>query len=764
MATMNLLTKYRPLRIGYCVSGSNMDDLIEIAKLSCILSGGIMNPIINVDDPNADKIISTFDVDLLYPINGGTETEQFIQAHKHLSSWNFGNQGMWASLPARRGKPPEKYLRTLDTFWAINDFAKEPVNLILQLNWDENDPLNALFAVEYGLFETDGTLYDLPKTISDAFYKMPLTLDSSKPRDPSILRNITPIKSSMIGVTAYGHWSSRNESGLYVGDVTFITLVDYWNLRASGHNLLFVPLDSTETIKACAQIFSRLVKEATQDDRFMGGFGLWRSSMVSHEQALDLLDQLGIEKGLTAINQPTSSATWNGLNEHPVDLAFSEKQIIASVDHTKYDNYQVSFQMPEMPTAKDDFYRSRQQHFSMHIRPLTEFEYEDNTLRLPNFPDLNEWYGFKVAITSDDFRVKKDGIVLVVDTGDAVKNLYPIRNSDIIKKLFERAKIEATDSRAGLVTKKIIEQMDGLEGTRLFKIPGVRKLLKDLGQNDLVIKSRATQVIRDQDSSSGTSSFTAHENLHIQSRTASTLKPDEVFKYMLKMKMFRAGLEVKCPSCNLKPWLPMEQLNESAKCDYCGGDLELITQLKDRDWNFRKSGLFAAENNQEGAIPVILALHLVSHLGHDEFVYSTALNLKTADGSLECETDFAILGRGRSLIGDDPIAIAIGEMKSDGGEIDDKDIANMCATKKLLDASGLKTFLIFGKTATFTEAEIGRFKKLSQAGIDPILFTDQELNQYDLLSYNHSEGVTVPEPYAHNFDDLARNSKELYLK
>jgi hypothetical protein len=764
MATMNLLTKYRPLRIAYCVSGSNMDDLVTIAKLSSILSGGMANPIINVDDLNADDILGTFDVDILYPVGGDEKIEKFIQSHDYLRSWNFRHERIWVQEQTRQGKTPNKYLRALDTLWAVADFAKGHGDPILQLMWDEKDPFSTLFAVEYGVYEKDGSLYDLPVTFPDAFFKMALTIDSTKPRDPTLIKNLTPIRSSLLGAKIYGSWMSRNESGLYFGDVTYENLVDYWNLRAAGHRLLFVPLGGIEKVAMCAKQFSQRIKEATKDDRLSSGFGAWRSSSVSQEQVLQMLDQLGIEKGLTAIHQPTSRATWNGLNERPISLALSDKQIIASVSYTKYDSHQVSFQMPEMPTGDDDFYHYRQQYLAMHVSPLTEFEYDGHTLRLPNFPDLNNWYGHKLAVMSDDVRVKKDGVVLVVDTADAVKNMYPIRNDEIVKKLFERAGIEATDSQAGLITRKVIEQMGGLEGVRVFKIPGVRKLLKGLGPNDLTIKSNATRIIQDIDEATSDNSFRAHEDLHVQARTTEKLKPDDVFKYMLKMKMFRAGLEVECPSCNLKPWIPLAQLEESATCEYCGGDLELITQLKDHAWHFRKSGLFSTENNQEGAIPVMLALHIVSHLSHNEFVYTTALNLKTADGLLKCETDFAILGRGRSFVGDNPQAIAIGEMKSDGGEINDQDITNMRAAKKLLDASGLKTYLVFGKTAPFTPIEIERFKVLSKDGIDPILFTDQELSQYDLVHYYNSDGVEVPKPYAHNFEDLAQNANMIYLQ
>jgi len=763
---MNLFTHYMPLRIGYCVSGSDMNDLVTIAKLSSIVSGGMVNPIINVDDPGAQNIVKVFAVDILLPISSSPKIEQFLKEHQHLRSWQLDHQGVWADASGNTGKASTKYLTVLDTIWALSNLADRSSNKILQPVWGQDDPLKVLFAVEYGMFDSDGSLYDLPKTVPGAFYERTLAISSDLPRDPALIRNITPIESSLIGIRSFTNRGYDTRDGLYLGKLQFDDLVDFWNLRASGHDMVFVPYESLDKVATISQIFSKNAKEKSKEDRFHNGISLWRSGSLGldNSRAMEVLEKLGIEKGLTMLHNASSPITWNGLNEHPIELKLSEKQIVASVDHTKYDTDQVNFQLPTLPTDGDDFYKHRRQHLAMHIRPLTEFAYEDSTLKLPNLPDLNNWYSHKIAFASDDVRVKEDGLVIVVDTYDASKSLYPISNDEIIKKLFERAGIKAEDSQAGLITKKVIEQMGGLEGCRVFKIPGVRKLIRSLGQNDLIIRSTAKQIIRDIDPETDVSSFVAHQDLHIQARTRPVLTPDETFDYMLRLGMFQAGLKLTCPSCQLKPWLAIDKLHINAKCEYCGASVEIISQLKDRDWHFRKSGLFGADNNQEGAIPVILALHLMSHLSSsDQFSHTTALKLDAPSEGLDCETDLVVLGRSRSVMGEDHLAIAIGEMKSNSDTINDNDIANLMDTKRMLDKSGLKTYLVFGKTASFTHDEIERFKQLSESDVDLILFTDQELNHYNLSAYYHTLD-DLPQSYAHTFDDLAANSKHLYLR
>lgn len=58
------------------------------------------------------------------------------------------------------------------------------------------------------------------------------------------------------------------------------------------------------------------------------------------------------------------------------------------------------------------------------------------------------------------------------------------------------------------------------------------------------------------------------------------------------------------------------------------------------DWRFRKNGLVDNDNNQEGAIPVLLTLFTLTHiLDHPNLVYSTAIKLH-GEG-YDCESDFS---------------------------------------------------------------------------------------------------------------------------
>ena len=188
------------------------------------------------------------------------------------------------------------------------------------------------------------------------------------------------------------------------------------------------------------------------------------------------------------------------------------------------------------------------------------------------------------------------------------------------------------------------------------------------------------------------------------------LTPDAAFNYLLKNGAFRAGLELTCPNCTLEFWLPLEPLAHEVACEYCGHKFNATTQLKDRDWRFRRSGLFGRDDHQQGAIPVVLTLqqlHANVHSLSEPRLFATCFKLSSAGAQIKsCETDLVMLNqdsRGR-------IQIAIGECKSAGttNEITEADVRKFSAVADAFPPERVTAFIIFSKTGSFTEAEIKR--------------------------------------------------------
>src|SRR5438105_2076077 len=134
------------------------------------------------------------------------------------------------------------------------------------------------------------------------------------------------------------------------------------------------------------------------------------------------------------------------------------------------------------------------------------------------------------------------------------------------------------------------------------------------------------------------------------------------------------------------------------------------------DWKFRKSGLLAKDNNQEGAIPVLLSLLTFGRVVHlHEMMRMTSVKL--AQGVAECEVDFMLLRHK-----EDRIEWVFGEAKSAGSEINPDDLTHMKTIADALRNIGIRPYLAFLKIADrFTASELELFRSSRKDGYAVIL-------------------------------------------
>jgi len=173
-------------------------------------------------------------------------------------------------------------------------------------------------------------------------------------------------------------------------------------------------------------------------------------------------------------------------------------------------------------------------------------------------------------------------------------------------------------------------------------------------------------------------------------------------------------------------------------------------------FRFVKSGLFSKNNNQEGAIPVILTLLTLNRVLHDgSLFYSTSTNL---EGKIKCEADLSVLN-----IKYNKIEFGIGECKSKGQKINAQDISNFQHVQDEMNKLGIECYMIFSKAGdSFCEDELELFTKLDKEGRKFVLLTNKELEPYQPY-WELDETEKLPKKYALSLEDMYLNSKFIYL-
>lgn len=774
MATSTFSVRYRPIKIGFLVRDGKIEDIVKVSEINTLLWGGIYNPIIlvskDVDSPK--QLIKLFNVDVLFAVSNTPEIEAFLKEYDHLKSPHYYNREIfcedWHSENKKQVLGYLDVINIINFYWEKefkNKSKKFRSNCVL-VEWSKKDALANLFAIVFGKFPNGLNLkYNYRNAFLKGLKSKRVILNSNESINGKLSQAIHPLALTRNRLQEYG--SSFWEDGIYVGKSgSFADLLTFWNLRSSGLDLQFLPTDSKRLDSFIRQHLSKLDRIPNRHPNIEDFI-----SIYSRDANTAKTDTGALKTKKRKVYRCADEIIWNGRNIKPFNYYFDYTQVLGNVDQ-KFEEYSVSIALPEKPIKRDDR-NFDSQDIVVAIDPITEFEYPEHTLKLPFIQELNEFYSRQIVFDPWKLRVEKEGISLIQKASNNVVNLYPMQNIKLIEKIFDFAGIQAEMSQAGKLAYWIIHQMreyDTLEACWVFKIRGVRALIKDLLSKKSIKYKDALIII-------GSNHFDKFKRLFMEQRNQPELAPQDVWNYLIKKQIFTPALPRKqstskikktfrCSRCGLETKISCRHFLKNWSCGFCGYEQYLpqfIVKVFKKDeigaWNFKKSRLFAKDNNQEGAIPVILTLLQFKRIFHKHnFIYSTSLQLKPKTGN-ECETDIVVLNYG----GGDKIEVGIGECKSDRGSIDQTDIDNLKNIRTHFENKGMNCYLIFSKTVDeFTRDEIALFKKLKAENIYSILLTNKELEPYE--PYEEYRDSHLPRQYAFTLEDMAFNSEYIYRK
>ena len=746
MATLNVYVKYRPLRIGWCIRTGDMDHLRKALRLTHTMWGGRYNPIIPVDNSElANLLVETFHLDALYPLSDDKNIQDFISKFPYLPWPSIHKKLFIEGMNGKLSTILDIYHPVRHIYEKFNKAAEKPKVRAILYECDPADPIGDVVLCTFGGYPSkDEVGLDyvgfLEKNLSAEMIMIPV--NQAIPQDAQ--EKFTPSEIAGFNLRWHGMFSLKNP-GFYIGNVSdFDDLVNYWNLRATTLDLCFYDPAQAERFDALKnghtiKIKDRLDKPELFEDRV----SIWSKKEIKD------ISTFG-EKTMRCV---LSDATWNGLNLKPPPVFFDEHSVLASIEG-KADNPQVVFQLPEKPFFDDAHFHT--QRVVASVRALTDIhdpEYDDRTFQPPFLPELNEYYGRECHFLWNEARSELDGLGIITDVTHDNLTLRLLEKTQLISRIFETFGMKAEPSQPGLICKRLIKQMGGLQGCRVFKITGVRKLIETFSPSKGFYRKEALRII-------GESNFSEFKDLDIEPRDTKELTPQNTFLYLLKKGIFRTGISIECPSCLLEFWVPLDNIETLIECEFCGNKFSVVTQLKDQDcWTFRRSGLFGRDDNQEGGIPVALTLQqLDTTLASRQIVYSTAMKISPLSAQVNpCETDFVVLTRNN----DGKPQLVIGECKANN-DITREDVDNL---KKVADAfprNRMDVFMVFSKTGTFIKGEIDLCKSAKDK-YNPrvILLTGRELEPYDI--YDRTEKESQINRYSISLEDLAMNTISIFF-
>jgi hypothetical protein len=286
-------------------------------------------------------------------------------------------------------------------------------------------------------------------------------------------------------------------------------------------------------------------------------------------------------------------------------------------------------------------------------------------------------------------------------------------------------------------------------------------------------RTEAVTMIGNNDPVTHVPRFDAYKRLYIDQREKPDLKPEDAFLYLLKKGVFRAGLKFACPTCQLDFWISLDDAKSTNQCPYCGIEFNALPLLRDRNWAYRRSGLFGRDDNQRGGIPVAVTLQQLDTMLRERLLaYAPGMEFKPGTAAIEaCEADLVVLASSFQHSGK-PLELVIAECKDAGGEVTDEDVRKLSKVAEALRKGPFDVFILFAKCGEFTDEEIqrcknGRRKLFEHQGQvhylnNIIMLSARELEPYYL--YEQTEKEFDIKTYAHTFEELAMNTVNIYFE
>ena len=584
------------------------------------------------------------------------------------------------------------HLRDTPEWKAINDRG------FRIYNWQADDPLADVFLTQFGSYPSaDEIGIDYREILAQGLDATESSLGPMSPIPADILDhpNITYLSRHALE-RHYGVDVGWDSPGFFVGDATNLDdLVCHWNLRAADIALWFVDPAHLgrydEIIPTWEKTMRQSVAHRHEWDR--------RVAAWTRRENIEKARQPFGEMPLTVC--PVSEYSWNGRNVRPPMMSFDQVSVLGVFGRER-GQPKVSFSLSNKPFCGDTWFHT--QHLVASVSFIGGlYGDEQYTLHPPYIPELNEFYARTMHFQYDRLRIESERIGILIDAADADAWLHALPVADLFERVFGMAGYTTKLSNGGLITRQLISRLGGLQGARVFKIPGVRRLLRTHGPAASFTKKGALELIGQKDPDNPDAKFSDHLDLYIEQRPRGTnLKPDDVFGHLVENGLFRIGAELNCPGCRMASWIALDALKQRVVCELCGHEYDATRQLMGGVWHYRRSGVLGAERNAQGAIPVALTLQQLETTlrgGHYDGVYSPSLDLtKIGHARNECEMDLVwVIPRPYPR----KTVIILGECKDQGPIRSDefeRDIENLRRVADALPRKRFKTFILLAKT------------------------------------------------------------------
>jgi hypothetical protein len=639
----NVGIKVRPLKLAYLVDPNKKDQVREAIRLSSTLWGGVYFPIVPlyqripktwkdaIKAPEARKVIlgylDAFDPDIL------------VQFSKSVPSYvtSLGLEvikpnDVWRGL-GQEAKPSPKF--GIGIFELLEDIFREyfrykpkyPIKVILP-----NIPRQ--FSLFWSSF-----FGEISSTVLDAIerlYAEPLEIkkvDLNPEKSTEMLAGsvLFPRRIVQRGVNTSNSAGSGRDAAVYFMDATNLEdILDFWNLRASGRQVLPVPkqLQNDPEWGKLVFDFLKLHRRPWRHNpkvcdfaSIIRGRSRTMDELMAYAQTLNIAKEPGdpSDSPFMALQHwyPRMWDEWARDKDGGVADIYGEAEGVVEIDPQKL---QVHLK-PILPKFANKY--------AYHGEPRCANEisfslYGSDDYLAGVFPKSSGG-NYKRAISSwgslgNDWRVGRNGLAKLVRDDFIDTRDIPTAESVMFAWLADSG-WKPEISTAGLLAKQIYRQLEGfLSVLKNEKLLGLFEHMN----GGLVAKDsnplEDNKVQQERDLPIG----------EVKSRLQEAAKRGNLYDYLVSKGVFKIGLRIQCPRCLRRSWFPLASVRDNFSCSRCLNAFPAIGSVESSTWTYKTTGPFSVPHYGDGAYCVLLTLELLNNRNFSSMRTTPVLSFNAA--------------------------------------------------------------------------------------------------------------------------------------
>ena len=654
--------KLRPIKLAFLVNPNDRESLLKAIEINTFLWGGTYNPIIptykqisskwkkfpHEKNLSAKRIVSgyldNFDPDYVVPMGECVNYDLDVGYRKKIE-----DVSEILETVEKDGVPSYG----IGLFEVLDHFFNQ------ELKFQRKYPLDVCvprFGSRLSLFLAS-VFGRLPENIDAIFWKkFEKPLGAKKincsasnytglfDRQKLFLRRMTQFYLEPRG--------RLEECIFYLDAAKSLDIMDYWNLRAVGWNVLPIPKQFAQSDKT---------KQLTQD--FIAANYVSDCSNPEVYQCTTILKSHSIsEDELKQFSDSLDTSRIGKFSGNPkVSWRLSYPRIwnewARGPDHVECCDLEADISEHDIPPNEETIrFKTLDPEFvSFHFagfdgsRFANEIDlrlYDDKGLRAEVIPEAE----IELASTIDRFhfpywRISKKGLIYLSRRSEDIINLSLPQAEEVFTRWMKLKGWTVELSPPGRITKQMIQQLGDIEGTWILAQEGIIQLLGKMNSSNEVLNSVLEQISDLQKSLKRDEFETAEVEVEtfvkylkeIQLQLSGDEKSmlersvrseigkianqagykvedavDRIIQRLIDAKVFELGLEVQCPVCRRTSWYSGKPTSGELQCTGCPAQFPFPSMSKEVKWSYRTLPPFNLPNHVNGAYTVLLTLRFFS--------------------------------------------------------------------------------------------------------------------------------------------------------